>query len=150
MWDLSSPTNDQTMSPALKGGFLTAGPPGKSCIHVFPFLKSWLNLLPYNFCFSWFDFFSSLPRGWTHTPCMGRCSLKHWTTRKVPPPCILVFSQLTFKKEVVNINTTVVQRSFGSPSYSNLRRKTNKRIPDRKRSKALTVCWWHDTVHRKP
>ena len=27
-----------------------------------------------------------------------------------------------------------------SPSYSNQRRKTNKRNPDQKRSKAITVC----------
>ena len=41
--------------------------------------------------------------------------------------------------------------SFGSPSYSNQRRKRNKRNPGQKRrSKALTVCRWHDTVHRKP
>ena len=31
-----------------------------------------------------------------------------------------------------------------------IRRKRNKRNPDWKRSKTLTVCWWHDTVHRKP
>ena len=30
--------------------------------------------------------------------------------------------------------------SFGSPSYSNQRRMTNKRNPDQKISKALTVC----------
>ena len=30
--------------------------------------------------------------------------------------------------------------SFGSPSYSNQRRKINKRNPDGKRSKALSVC----------
>ena len=46
--------------------------------------------------------------------------------------------------------TTIIQCSSGSPSYSNKRRKTNKRNPDWKRSKALTVCRWHDTVHRKP
>ena len=46
---------------------------------------------------------------------------------------------------------TIIQRSSGSPSYSNQRRKRNKRNLDRKRrSKALTVCRWHDTVHRKP
>ena len=32
--------------------------------------------------------------------------------------------------------TTVIQHSFGSPSYSNQRRKRNKRNPDWKRSKA--------------
>ena len=35
----------------------------------------------------------------------------------------------------------------GSPSYSNKRRKRNKRNPDQKRRiKALTVCRLHDTV----
>ena len=37
--------------------------------------------------------------------------------------------------------TTIIQHSFGSPSYSNQRRKRNKRNPDQKRrSNALTVC----------
>ena len=36
---------------------------------------------------------------------------------------------------------TIIQQSSGSPSYSNQRRKRNKRNPDQKRrSKALTVC----------
>ena len=44
-------------------------------------------------------------------------------------------------KTRVSIFTTVNQYSFGSPSYSNQRRKRNKRNPDQKRiSKALTVC----------
>ena len=30
MWDLSSPTRDQTVSPELEGQVLTTGPPGKS------------------------------------------------------------------------------------------------------------------------
>ena len=38
------------------------------------------------------------------------------------------------------LSTTIIQHSSGSPSYSNQRRKTNKRNPDQKRSKALTVC----------
>ena len=37
--------------------------------------------------------------------------------------------------------TTVIQYSSGSPSFSNQRRKRNKRNPDQKRRrKALTVC----------
>ena len=36
--------------------------------------------------------------------------------------------------------TTVILHSFVSPSYSNQRRKRNKRNPDQKRSKTLTVC----------
>ena len=55
-------------------------------------LKSLLNLLHHCFCFLCFSFFwpwgmwvfSSLTRDWTHTPCVGRWSLNHWTTRDVP------------------------------------------------------------------
>ena len=37
--------------------------------------------------------------------------------------------------------TTIIQHSSGSPSYSNQRRKRNKRDPNQeRRSKALTVC----------
>ena len=36
--------------------------------------------------------------------------------------------------------TTPIQHSFGSFTHSNQRRKRNKRNPDRKRSKTLTVC----------
>ena len=36
---------------------------------------------------------------------------------------------------------TIIQHTFGSPRYSNQRRKRNKRNPDgKRRSKALTVC----------
>ena len=42
-------------------------------------------------------------------------------------------------KTRVSTLTTVIQHSFGSPSYSNQRRKRNKRNPDWKRSKALTA-----------
>ena len=34
MWDLSSPTWDQTQSPALEGRFLTTGPPGRSPLFI--------------------------------------------------------------------------------------------------------------------
>ena len=55
------------------------------------------------------------------------------------------------KKTRVSTFTTVIKHSSGSPSYSNQRRKRNKRNPDQKiRSKALTVCRWNDTVHRYP
>ena len=41
----------------------------------------------------------------------------------------------------------VIQHNSGSPSYSNQRRKRNKRNPDwKRRSKALTVCRWHETT----
>ena len=43
-------------------------------------------------------------------------------------------------KTRVSTFTTIIQHSSGSPSYSNQRRKRNKRNPDQKRSKALTVC----------
>ena len=36
--------------------------------------------------------------------------------------------------------TTIIQHSFGSFSHSNQSRKRNKRNPDWKRSKTLTVC----------
>ena len=36
--------------------------------------------------------------------------------------------------------TTIIQHSSGSPSYSNQRRKRNKRKPDWKRSEVLTDC----------
>ena len=35
--------------------------------------------------------------------------------------------------------TTIIQHSFGSPSYGNQRRKRNKSNPDWKRSKTLTA-----------
>ena len=41
----------------------------------------------------------------------------------------------------VSTPTTFIQHSFGSPSYSNQRRKRNKRNPGwKRRCKALTVC----------
>ena len=46
---------------------------------------------------------------------------------------------------------TIIQHSSGSPSYSNEKRKRNTRNPDwKRRSKALTVCRWHDTVQENP
>ena len=50
-----------------------------------------------------------------------------------------IFSEIR-KKTKVSTFTTVIQHRFGSPSYSNQKRKRNKRNPDWKRSKALTVC----------
>ena len=47
--------------------------------------------------------------------------------------------------------TATIHHSFGSFSHSNQRRKRNKMNPDwKKRSKTLTVCRWHDPLHRKP
>ena len=46
--------------------------------------------------------------------------------------------------------TTTIQHSFGSFGHSNQSRKRNKRYSDwKRRSKTLTVCRWHDPVHRK-
>ena len=60
------------------------------------FLKSLLNLLQYCLCFLFFCFFCHRPKHmWnlssptkdqTCTPCIGRGSLNHWTTREVPAP----------------------------------------------------------------
>ena len=52
-------------------------------------------------------------------------------------------------KSRMPILTITIQHSFGSPSHSNQKRKINKRNPDWKTSKTLTVCRWHDPVHRK-
>ena len=51
----------------------------------------------------------------------------------------------------MSISTTITQHvnSFGSPSHGNQRRKWNKRNLKWKRSKIVTVCRWHDTIHRK-
>ena len=59
-----------------------------------------------------------------------------WKTESIPPKIK--------NKTRVSIFTTIIQHSSGSSSYRNQRRKRNKRNPDRKRSKALTVCRWHD------
>ena len=46
--------------------------------------------------------------------------------------------------------TTTIQHSFGSFGHSNQSRKRNKRNPVWKRiNKTLTVCRWHDPLHRK-
>jgi len=46
--------------------------------------------------------------------------------------------------------TITIQHSFGSLDHSNQSRKRNKRNPDWKRNKTLTVCRWNDPLHRKP
>ena len=43
-------------------------------------------------------------------------------------------------KTRVSTFTTIIQHSSGTPSYSNQKSKRNKRNPDQKSSKALTVC----------
>ena len=47
--------------------------------------------------------------------------------------------------------TSTIQHSFGSFGHSSQSRKRNKRNPNwKRRSKTLTVCRWHDPLHRKP
>ena len=54
-------------------------------------------------------------------------------------------------KTKVPIFTTTIQHSFGSFGHSNQSRKRNKRNANwKRRSKTLTVCRWHDPLHRKP
>ena len=62
-----------------------------------PFLKSLLNLLQYCFCFMFWFFglqgmwnLRSLIRDWTWTPCIGRWTPNHWTSREIPGLGILV------------------------------------------------------------
>ena len=51
----------------------------------------------------------------------------------------LLFSMAKNKTEVPTL-TTAIQHGFGSLGHGNQRRKINKRNPDWKRSKTLTVC----------
>ena len=52
-----------------------------------------------------------------------------------------VFPLRSETKIRVSTFTTIIQHSSEIPSYSNQRRKRNKRTPDwKRRSKALTVC----------
>ena len=52
-------------------------------------------------------------------------------------------------KSRISTLTTYFQHSFGNPSHSNLRTRRNKRNPNWKRSKTVTVCRWHNTICRK-
>ena len=65
-----------------------------------------------------------------------------WKTESIP-------SKIWNKTRVPTL-TAITQHSFGSPSYGNQRSKRNKSNPDWKRSKPVTVCRWHDSLHRKP
>ena len=61
------------------------------------------------------------------------------------------FSSKVSNKTRVPTFTIIIQHSFGSFGHSNQSRKRNKRNPNwKRRSKALTVCRWHDPLHRKP
>ena len=64
---------------------------------------------------------------------------------------IEIISPIVRNKTRVPNLTTTIQHSFESFSHSNQGGKRNKRKPDwKRRSKTLTVCWWHDPLHRKP
>ena len=52
----------------------------------------------------------------------------------------LRFPDPKIPKTRVSTSSTIIQHSSGSATYSNQRRKRNKKNPDQKRSKALTVC----------
>ena len=61
-----------------------------------------------------------------------------------------IFSKIRNKTRVPTV-TTASQHTFGSLSHSNQKRKRYKRNPDwKRRSKTLTVCKWHNSLHRKP
>ena len=61
----------------------------------------------------------------------------------------LPFTKIRNKTRLPTL-TSIIQHSFGSFSHSSQRRKRNKRNPNQKiRSKAVTVCRWHDTIHRE-
>ena len=76
------------------------------CVFTYLALKSLLNLPQYCFCFMFWFFWprglwhlSSLTRDWTHTPCIWRWSLNHWTTREVPSSVLLNFLVLLSRAE---------------------------------------------------
>ena len=52
----------------------------------------------------------------------------------------LRFPDPKIPKTRVSTSSTIIQHSSGSATYSNQRRKRNKKNPDQKRSTALTVC----------
>ena len=60
-----------------------------------------------------------------------------------------IFPKVRNKTRVPTLTTTI-QHNFGSFGHSNQGRKRSKRNPYwKKRSKTLTVCRWHDPLHRK-
>ena len=64
---------------------------------------------------------------------------------------IEIISPKVGNKTRVPTLTTTIQHSFGSFGPSNQSRKRNKRNPNwKRRSKTLTICRWHDPLHRKP
>ena len=59
-----------------------------------------------------------------------------------------ISAKIRNKKRVPTL-TTIIQHSFGSFGHGNQRRKRNKRNPNWKRTKIVSVCRWHDTIKRK-
>ena len=61
-----------------------------------------------------------------------------------------IFPKVREKTRVPTFST-IIQHGSGSFGHNNPSRKRNKRNPNWKRSsKTLTVCRWHDPLHRKP
>ena len=51
----------------------------------------------------------------------------------------------------MSVFTTLIQHSTGSLSHRDQTRRRNKRHPNWKGgNETVTVCRWHDSVHRKP
>ena len=46
--------------------------------------------------------------------------------------------------------TSFIQHSTGSPSHSNQTRRNKRHLNWKGRGKTVFICWWHDSVHRKP
>ena len=69
--------------------------------------------------------------------------LQWWKIESISP-------KVRNKTSMPTLNTTI-QHRFGSLGHNNQSVKRNKRNTDwKRRSKTLTVCRWHDPLHRKP
>ena len=94
MWDLPR-SGIEPVFPALAGdigGFFITEPPGKPL--MWTIFKVFVEFVPILLLFyvlilgglqGMWDL-SSLTRDQTCTPCLGRQSLNHWTTRELPKP----------------------------------------------------------------
>ena len=45
--------------------------------------------------------------------------------------------------------TAIIQHSFGSFSHSSQRKRNKRNLNQKRRSKTVTACRWHDTIHRE-